>query len=154
MYEATFEAQKMRSATSSRRMLDSRLCSKRSCRPFPAQRDSRFFSRHHQSSIKAFPSDSSLTEGSGSFYDALRSIPTKQKIIFSACTAFVISNMDKVNVSIAIIPMAEASYTWCCTNAPGRSHCLITSCSHALISLPLALSSICSLDDYKHACTS
>lgn len=41
------------------------------------------------------------------FASSLKNIPTKDKIIASACTAFVISNMDKVNVSIAIIPMAQ-----------------------------------------------
>jgi len=32
---------------------------------------------------------------------------TKDKILLSACAAFVISNMDKVNISIAIMPMAQ-----------------------------------------------
>ena len=41
------------------------------------------------------------------FASSLKNIQTKDKIIASACTAFVISNMDKVNVSIAIIPMAQ-----------------------------------------------
>ncbi|GAX83393.1 hypothetical protein CEUSTIGMA_g10818.t1 [Chlamydomonas eustigma] len=39
--------------------------------------------------------------------ETLKQIQTKDKIIASACTAFVISNMDKVNISIAIMPMTQ-----------------------------------------------
>ncbi len=48
----------------------------------------------------------SLSEAGADF---LRTIKTKDKMVFSACTAFVISNMDKVNISLAIIPMAQVS---------------------------------------------
>ena len=47
-----------------------------------------------------------LIQGGG-LAEALKATPTKTKVIVSACSAFCISNMDKVNLSIAIIPMAQ-----------------------------------------------
>jgi hypothetical protein len=53
------------------------------------------------------------SHGTGSYWDGL---PGRYKIVAATSLAFILRNMDKVNISVAIIPMAQ-DFGWSPTTA-------------------------------------
>ena len=56
-------------------------------------------------------SSSSFSSSVGAVKDVWEGIPTRYQVIIGMAIAFVICNMDRVNISVAIIPMS-ADYGW------------------------------------------